>query len=238
MSVLGTCEHLRSVPRTNSLSTKHKKWPHFLCLANHNSFLSFGFPNSSKIRAFLSTEIISYQMEFTKESESLLDKIRPPRLEDAGLEDCALPPESIKEAFLKAATAVRSIISASGDEDESQGQCVKAPSPNDDFTKDALIGITEGITDIPGKCNTEKGGGGEVPEGIIDVVDVQGGSKDSDDRGDLVDGLSLPEGGESCVDGLQGLEIGEKGGKIKKKEGKEEDEEASDEKPTLVEGFV
>ncbi|PHU24372.1 hypothetical protein BC332_09479 [Capsicum chinense] len=177
-------------------------------------------------------------MEFTKESESLLDKIRPPRLEDAGLEDCALPPESIKEAFLKAATAVRSIISASDDEDESQGQCVKAPSPNDDFTKDALIGITEGITDIPGKCTTEKGGGGEVPEGIIDVVDVQGGSKDSDDRGDLVDGLSLPEGGESCVDGLQGLEIGEKGGKIKKKEGKEEDEEASDEKPTLVEGMI
>ncbi|MCD9558717.1 hypothetical protein HAX54_016253 [Datura stramonium] len=172
-------------------------------------------------------------MELTKESESLLDKIRPPRLEDAGLEDCALPPDSIKEAFLKAAAAVRSMISASDDEDESQGQCVKTPSPSENFAKDALIGIAEGIGDIPGKCSTEKGGGGEVPEGTSDVVAA---NKDPEDSGDLVGVSSLPEGGQSCVDGLQGLEIGDKGGKIKTKEAKEEDEES--EKPTLVEGFV
>ncbi|CAN4088988.1 unnamed protein product [Withania somnifera] len=178
-------------------------------------------------------------MELTKESESLLDKIRPPRLEDAGLEDCALPPESIKEAFLKAATAVRSMISASDDEDESQGQCVKTPSPVEDSTKDdALIGITEGIDVIPVECTTEKGGGGEVPGGTSDVVDVEGVDKDLEDGGDLVGGASLPEGGQSCVvDELQGLEIGHKGGKIIKNEVEEEDEEEN-EKPTLVEGFV
>lgn len=171
-------------------------------------------------------------MELTKESESLLDKIRPPRLEDAGLEDSALPPESIKEAFLKAATAVRSMISVS-DEDESQGQCVKTPSPSEDSTKDALVGITEGIEHIPGKCSTEKGGGGDVPEGTTDVV---ADSKDPEEVGDLVGGSYLPESGQSCVDGLQGLEIGDKGGEIKKKEAEEEDEDS--EKPTLVEGFV
>ncbi|XP_060205773.1 uncharacterized protein LOC132633394 [Lycium barbarum] len=176
-------------------------------------------------------------MELTKESESLLNKIRPPRLEDAGLEDCALPPESIKEAFLKAATAVRSIISQSDDEDESEGHCVKTPSPVDDSTKDALVGITEGITDIPGKCTTEKGGGGgEVPEGTADHVAVVGGAEVPEGGGDLVDVVSLPEGCQSCVDGLQGLEIGGKQGKIEKKEEDEDAEES--EKPTLVEGYV
>ncbi|OIT05270.1 PREDICTED: uncharacterized protein LOC109224015 [Nicotiana attenuata] len=173
-------------------------------------------------------------MEVTKESESLLDKIRPPRLEDAGLEDCALPPESIKEAFLKAATAVRSIISASDDEDESEGQCVQTPSSIED-SKDALIGITEGIEENPGKCITEKSSGGQVPEGTTDVVVVDG-AKEEENTGDLVGEPSLPEGGESCVDGLQGLEIGSKGGK--KKEVKEEEEDEGSEKPTLVEGYV
>uniref|UniRef100_A0A7N0ZUY5 Uncharacterized protein n=1 Tax=Kalanchoe fedtschenkoi TaxID=63787 RepID=A0A7N0ZUY5_KALFE len=37
-----------------------------------------------------------------------LSEFRPPRLEDVGLEDCALPPDSIREAFLKAAAAVGS----------------------------------------------------------------------------------------------------------------------------------
>ncbi|XP_055826777.1 uncharacterized protein LOC129895142 [Solanum dulcamara] len=171
-------------------------------------------------------------MELTKESERLLDKIRPPRLEDAGLEDCALPPESIKEAFRKAATAVRSMISISDDEDDSQGQCVKTPSLIEDSTKDALVGITEGIDDISDKCITEKGDCGELPEGTSDVMVVEGANKDPEDGGDLMGGSSLPEGGQSCVDGLQGLEIGDGGGKIKKKE----DEES--EKPTLVEGFV
>lgn len=108
-------------------------------------------------------------MELTKESESLLDKIWPPHHEDAGLEDCALPPGLVKDAFLKAATAVQSMISASDDEHESQGQCVKTPLPIEDSTKDTLVGITENIT--------ENGGGGEVPEGTSDVVAVEGANK-------------------------------------------------------------
>ncbi|KAK2988440.1 hypothetical protein RJ640_022277 [Escallonia rubra] len=65
-------------------------------------------------------------MEATAEAVAgLLEKIRPPRLEDAGLEDCVLPPESIKEAFLKAATAVKSTIfsPSEDDEEEPQGKC-------------------------------------------------------------------------------------------------------------------
>lgn len=60
-------------------------------------------------------------MELKKESESFLDKIWPPHHEDAGLENCVLPPGSVKDVFLKAATVVQSMISASDDEDESQG---------------------------------------------------------------------------------------------------------------------
>ncbi|RLM79877.1 uncharacterized protein C2845_PM12G25640 [Panicum miliaceum] len=49
--------------------------------------------------------------------------IRPPRLEDAGLEDCALPPESIAEAFSLAAAAVSSRLARfplSDDEEEDE----------------------------------------------------------------------------------------------------------------------
>ncbi|KAL9681083.1 hypothetical protein QQ045_012864 [Rhodiola kirilowii] len=47
-------------------------------------------------------------MEAPPDQNPLLAEIRPPRIEDAGLEDCALSPNSIREAFLKAATAVGS----------------------------------------------------------------------------------------------------------------------------------
>ncbi|KAL7607022.1 hypothetical protein Lser_V15G20018 [Lactuca serriola] len=53
------------------------------------------------------------QMEATWEANisSLLDKIKPPLLEDAGLEDCALPSDSIQEAFPKAAMLSAHIFS-------------------------------------------------------------------------------------------------------------------------------
>nr|KAJ0214318.1 hypothetical protein LSAT_V11C400219520 [Lactuca sativa] len=53
------------------------------------------------------------QMEATGEANisSLLDKIKPSLLEDEGLEDCALPPDSIQEAFLKAAMLSAHIFS-------------------------------------------------------------------------------------------------------------------------------
>lgn len=45
--------------------------------------------------------------------------IRPPRLEDAGLEDCALPPDAIREAFARAADSLKSRLTIASDDDES-----------------------------------------------------------------------------------------------------------------------
>ncbi|XP_030525648.1 uncharacterized protein LOC115737598 [Rhodamnia argentea] len=45
-----------------------------------------------------------------------LDELIPPRLEDAGLEDCALPLESIQLAFLKAAAAADGSDAPEGDD--------------------------------------------------------------------------------------------------------------------------
>ncbi|XP_065038414.1 uncharacterized protein LOC135673396 [Musa acuminata AAA Group] len=53
--------------------------------------------------------------------------ICPPRLEDAGLEDCALPPESIMEAFALAAISVGPRVDEDGD-DEGFGE---APDEDD-----------------------------------------------------------------------------------------------------------
>ena len=123
-------------------------------------------------------------MESTKDREGgLLDKILPPRLEDAGLEDCALPPNSIQEAFLRVATTVKSRASSIFTTDDDEG----APH---------------------GPCATEKGS--RVPEVGSDDVVMRGG-------------------GKACVEGLQGLEIGEK----VKNGGKE-----GEKKPTLTEAFI
>ncbi|GMY34176.1 hypothetical protein FCV25MIE_29418 [Fagus crenata] len=104
-------------------------------------------------------------MESTKDREGgLLDKILPLRLEDSGLKDCALPLDSIQEAFLRAAKDMKSHASSIFTTDDDEG----APH---------------------GRCATEKGS--RVPEvGSGDMV-VRGGCK-------------------ACVEGLQGLEIGEK----------------------------
>ncbi|XP_058192485.1 uncharacterized protein LOC131309843 isoform X2 [Rhododendron vialii] len=140
-------------------------------------------------------------MEATTAAEGLLDQIRPPRLEDAGLEDCSLPPDSIMEAFLKAATDVGSRAASIFEKDE--GRCVDDPWGEE--MGDDLVGVIEGVDPPPGACVAEKGGGvGEAEE-----------------RGDKV-----VEGGEACVDGLKGLEIGDKG-----KSGGEEEE---GERPILV----
>lgn len=159
-------------------------------------------------------------MEAAGGAESLIDKIKPPRLEDAGLEDCALPPESIKEAFLKAASAVRSIVTDSDDE----GRCVE--DPWEDST-DALVGISDGVSAPTEGCVVEKGGG--LTEAPGDKLVVGGG---------------LPEGGDACIDGLQGMEIGGKGrGNLGKKllggnDDVGDEEENGDNKPTLAEGYI
>lgn len=165
-------------------------------------------------------------MEAAGEAKSIIEKIMPPRLEDAGLEDCALPPDSIREAFLKAASAVRSIISDSGDE----GGCVDDPWED---SSDALVGVSDGVGAPAEGCTVEKGGG---PAG--DTVAVGGGDEDAESKTDALVGPGLPDGGEkACVDGLQGLEIEEKGkGILGKKCDVADKEEKGDDEPILVEG--
>lgn len=138
------------------------------------------------------------EMEAAGETKSItIDSIIPPRLEDAGLEDCALPPDSIREAFLKAASAVRSIVS-------DEGGCVEDPweEPSD-----------EG-------CVVEKGVGSTEAAG--DRVVVVG---DAEEKVDAVVGPGVPDGGEkACVDGLQGLEIGGKKNEVADEVEKGDDE--------------
>lgn len=145
-------------------------------------------------------------MEATGEAKfrSLLDTTQAPRLEDAGLEDCALPPDSIQEAFLKAATAVRSRIFHSSD-DESEGECVNDPWPGNGSSGDKLVGITA-EADRPDACAPKKGR--ELP--VFGDEVVVGGREGMTDK---VVEPDVPDAAEkSCVDGLQGLEIGDKKG--------------------------
>ncbi|MED6146756.1 hypothetical protein PIB30_037661 [Stylosanthes scabra] len=173
-------------------------------------------------------------MESAKEQHGLLHQILPPRLEDAGLEDCALPPESIHQAFLKAASAVKSAAAIFSDDDDATARdCVNDPWPAAaEGTSDAVIGI-EQENEPPGACAVEKGceaggdevkvaggsGGGELDEVVDEVV--------------VGEGAKLGEGEEeSCVDELQGLGI-EDAKKNKKRNGEEEEK-----KPILAEGYV
>ena len=84
-------------------------------------------------------------MESTEKQPSLLQQIIPPRLEDAGLEDPALPPESIHEAFLKAAAAVKSRL-FSGEDD-----CIDDPKPSGEDVSD-VVGVIEPENEEPGAC--------------------------------------------------------------------------------------
>ena len=176
-------------------------------------------------------------MESAKEESGLLHQILPPRLEDAGLEDCALPPDSIKEAFLKAASAVKSgaasIFSA---DDEDDSDCVKNPWPTAKGVTDEVMGI-EAENDPPGGCIAEKGS--VIGERGIDGVRVGGGGVDVEKvRDDVVvgeGGMRLGENGKACVDELQGLDIKED---VKNRGNEEEEEHKNGKRPTLTEGFL
>ncbi|XP_038900451.1 uncharacterized protein LOC120087668 [Benincasa hispida] len=138
----------------------------------------------------------------------IFDQILPPRLEDAGLEDCALPPDSIREAFFKAASAVKStataLLSPSDDDDPW--------SPTSTLPTDVVTGILPDRDD-PAVCATEKGL--KLPEIGGDEV--------------VIGGMEERRGKACVVDGLEGLEIGDEA--KEKKSGKEE-------KPILGEGFA
>lgn len=172
-------------------------------------------------------------METTKEQESeLLHQILPPRLEDAGLEDCALPADSIKEAFFKAADAVKSRAASffTSDEDEdAKGNCVNDPWPAAKDRSDEVVGISP-EPEPPGPCAAK---GGEAVDVGGDKVVLSGGEGKEDW---LVDGgEEWRVAGKACVEGLQGLEIEEKKGK--NGDGLDEEED-DDEEPVLVEGYV
>ncbi|PRQ50930.1 hypothetical protein RchiOBHm_Chr2g0138661 [Rosa chinensis] len=154
-------------------------------------------------------------MEASEEQQpgTLVRHILPPRLEDAGLEDCALPPDSIKQAFLKAAAAVKSRATSLFTDDDDEEDCVRDPWPSAEGRPDAVVGAeTEG--NPPGAC----GGDGVVV----------GREEEKRDKV-VVGGEDVREvGGEkACVDGLVGLEIEEK-----------KNEDKSDEGPILVGGYA
>ncbi|KAK8641814.1 hypothetical protein V6N13_011187 [Hibiscus sabdariffa] len=182
-----------------------------------------------------------------RETTGLLDTILPPRLEDAGLEECALPPDSIQEAFLKAASVVKSRAATffhaddeDEDEDEVERGCVDDPFPDKGkCSSDILIsppcpdmpdavlvggGSSDPTLDAVDGCVKEKGCGEEVGE-VKDVIIVGG------DNGEAMVG-------KGCLDDeLKGLEI--KGEEKKKSEKQDDDESQREkEKPILVEGFV
>ncbi|KAF0914762.1 hypothetical protein E2562_031371 [Oryza meyeriana var. granulata] len=180
------------------------------------------------------------------------EPIRPPRLEDAGLEDCALPAESIAEAFSLAAKAVSSRLghlSLSDDEDDEDGDdrllpprgggaggCVEDSGPTCGAIPDALVGV-----------------GGDRASGADEVVVVGGGGEGGDEvvvggRGDEEDRVVMVGeerdkklGAEKgCVEGIK-EGIDESGGaEGNGEEGKEEEEEVvvAVEKAILVEDFA
>ncbi|CAH8389022.1 unnamed protein product [Eruca vesicaria subsp. sativa] len=170
-------------------------------------------------------------MEAAKERVGLLDKILPPALADAGLEDCALPPESIHEAFRKAADAVKSRAASLFEHDEEEGErgCVADPKPASKGSEtkpipeasDTIIVGGDDERDT-GPCLVGKGNGKLVESG-------QGGDElvVAGERGE----------GMSCGDGLKGLDVEGVESSREEKDQSEEDEE-EEMKPILVEGFV
>ncbi|XP_042504100.1 uncharacterized protein LOC122081167 [Macadamia integrifolia] len=173
--------------------------------------------------------------------EGLLSTIRPPRLEDAGLEDCALSPEAIKEAFLKAATSISSrassILTIAEDEKDDANSCIQDLGPSDAKLSDALVGISPAPTAAqPGPCSNEKGGG--LPQTFGNDVIVAGvGDSLSDEEGRHSDirvlGTEISEGEKACVDELQGLKIKEQA------DHKDDDQQNNaDEGPILAETYV
>lgn len=181
-------------------------------------------------------------MEATRgrEATGFLDMVLPPRLEDAGLEDCALPPDSIHEAFRKAASAVKSrgaTFFHSDDEDDDEPGCGDDPFPDSakcsseflaslpcqDMSDVLVVGEPlDPASDSVGGCVKVQEGRGEVVEGRDTVVVGGDGVEAGDGRG--------------CIDDeLKGLEIGRK---ERRKNENQEEEETGKEKPILVEGFA
>ncbi|KAI4331445.1 hypothetical protein MLD38_029632 [Melastoma candidum] len=164
-------------------------------------------------------------MESAKGQEttpSIFAEILPPRLEDAGLEDCALPPESVKEAFMKAALAVKSRASSLLSPSTEEGDLVSGPIP--EGLSDHVVGADVAEWDHP--CVVEKGGGGEPRGDLATPEVVEGGVGDRV----VVPGMEGDGKGACVSDGPLGeAETGLAAA---------EEEEGSEDEPSLVEGVV
>ncbi|GER48348.1 protein kinase superfamily protein [Striga asiatica] len=129
------------------------------------------------------------KMELPEESRPPLEEIEPPPLEDAGLEDCALPPESIMEAFLIAASAAGSVVPSS---DEDEPGDLDGGDRREDLSEDVPAGKEEGAAAEDGD---------ELVEVFAEKASVSGG-------GCYLGGESgaTVGPGSLAVGGLQGLE--------------------------------
>jgi hypothetical protein len=103
----------------------------------------------------------------------------PPKLEDAGLEDCALPIEGIQEAFRiaagKAKAAADSFKVNMQSKVEDVGGCISNPMPTSGDFKDTPI-ATAGTT--PGDSCVDVHTGGLLEDGKDAVVDPLGDAKE------------------------------------------------------------
>ncbi|XP_018731155.2 uncharacterized protein LOC104452023 [Eucalyptus grandis] len=121
-----------------------------------------------------------------------LDELVPPRLEDAGLEDCALPLESIQLAFLKAAAAA-----AADDDDDADDDADGSDAPGGDDRLDGPRPYANGDSGVVAA------GALSEPDGPADDA---AGPCSRGDGGELEARVDEAEG--SPVQEMQKLEIG------------------------------
>jgi len=134
----------------------------------------------------------------------------PPKLEDAGLEDCALPFEGIQEAFRiaaeKAKVAADSIKVNMQSKAQDVGGCISNPTPTSGDLKDTPIG-TAGTT--PGESCVDVHTGGLLEDGkdavvdplsdstedkLVGVIDVEPKlGEDGCLKGDLLEPVGVPD---------------------------------------------
>lgn len=135
-------------------------------------------------------------------SSNIITSIIPPKLEDAGLEDCALSAEGIKEAFLKAAEAVKTKASHVFHD----GECIEDAGPSNGEWTDFLEGNSQ-IPTEPDESQSCAGSrvGGLVEEGRDKLIDL-GDKEVQDEVIDAQLSIKCPGEGGACVQGLEGLE--------------------------------
>ncbi|KAK3129902.1 hypothetical protein QOZ80_6AG0532810 [Eleusine coracana subsp. coracana] len=172
--------------------------------------------------------------------DDLLDgSILPPRLEDAGLEDCALPPDSIAEAFSLAAAAVSSRLArlplSDSDDEEDEGDqfvggCVDDAGLARGVVPDVLVGCSGGNGGADEVVIVGGGGGDKV---------VTGGREEEEDRVVVVgEGRGEKKLGKEggCVEGV-GEGIDEPGRPQHDGGGDEEEVVVAAEKAVLLPDF-